>query len=336
VSLPQYGNPAGHFNVPAAGGAVNTGHPNQVIGNGTPASCTSAAVVTAVAEGGITKFNCGAQPVTIQMTATAVVAKTEHTVVLDGGGLVTLSGGGQHQILSSDTCAGTWSTNNCVSQPYPQITVQNIAFADGYNGTPQATCTGGPACWYGGVNGGGAIYAEGGQFKAVNAGFTDNTCTAHGPDIGGGAIRVLAQYQNLPVYITGDTFTGNRCSNGGALSSIDVQWSVLNSAFTNNSAIGWGANPAQSGTTGGGNGGAIYNDGENHNTLIAGTTMGGNDAREGGGAIFYVVNSGTGQLTLNQSQLINNKSFTYQTSPGIFVNIDGHDGPPVMINSIVK
>jgi hypothetical protein len=38
------------------------------------------------------------------MTATAKVRNTSHQVVLDGGGLVTLSGGGQRQILYVNTC----------------------------------------------------------------------------------------------------------------------------------------------------------------------------------------------------------------------------------------
>jgi hypothetical protein len=332
--LPDFGNPDGHFPVPAAGRAVNTSRPNHVIGNGTPAGCTSKAVVRAVAAGGIISFNCGAKPVTIRMTATAMVPKTRHLVVLDGHGLVTLSGGGKRRILFSDTCAGTWSTDDCVNQPYPRIVVQNITFSDGFNGTHQATCTANvPRCWYGGVDGGGAIYAEGGQFKAVNSRFINNRCYQYGPDLGGGAIRVLAQYRNRPVYITSDTFTGGRCSNGAALSSISVQWSVYNSIFTGNKAIGNGANPAASGTPGGGSGGAIYNDGTNYNTLIAGTIMRNNVAREGGSAIFYVVDSGWGKLTLNRSHLHHNPRRGFQTFPGIYDNIDGHDGPPVMIDS---
>jgi hypothetical protein len=320
--------------VPPAGRAVNTSHPNHVIGDGKPASCTSAAVVRAVAAGGIIKFDCGSKPVTIVMTATARVYKTRHLVVLDGGGLVTLSGGGKRRILFSDTCAGKWSTDDCVNQPYPQIVVQNITFTGGFNGTHQATCTANkPKCWYGGVDGGGAIYAEGGQFKAVNSRFTGNQCYRYGPDLGGGAIRALAQYRNRPVYITRDTFTGNRCSNGAALSSISVQWYVYNSVLNGNKAIGWGANPAAPGTPGGGSGGAIYNDGTNYKTLIAGTIMRNNTAREGGGAIFYVVDSGWGKLVLNRSHLHHNPSGQFQTFPGIYDNIDGHDGPPVMIHS---
>ncbi len=69
--LPKYGNPDGHAYVPPAARAVSTAHPNHVIGHGTPGSCTSAAVVRTVAEGGIITFNCGPKPVTITMTATA-------------------------------------------------------------------------------------------------------------------------------------------------------------------------------------------------------------------------------------------------------------------------
>jgi len=332
--VPDFGNPNGHVYVPPAGRAVNTGHPDHVIGNGRPASCTSAAVVRDVAAGGITTFNCGPKPVTIVMTKTASVIKTRHLVALDGGGLITLSGGGKRRILYSDTCAGTWSTDDCVDQPYPQIVVQNITFEDGNDGAHQATCTANiPTCWYGGVDGGGAIYVEGGQFKAVNSRFIDNRCYAYGPDLGGGAIRALAQYQNRPVYITEDTFRGGRCSNGGALSSISVQWDVLNSQFTNNKAIGLGANPASRGTPGGGSGGAIYLDGQDDNVLVAGTVLDNNSAREGGGAVFDVVDSGWGALTFNESQLHDDISGEFQTFPGVYYDLDGHDRAPVLINS---
>jgi hypothetical protein len=317
--------------VPPAGRAVDTSHPNHVIGNGSPASCTSAAVVRDVAAGGIVTFKCGPKPVTIVMSRTAAVIKTRRRVVLDGGGLITLSGVGQRRILYSDTCAGTWSTDDCVNQPYPQIVVQNITFADGYNGAHQVTCTANiPRCWNGGVTGGGAIYVEGGQFKAVNSRFVDNRCYAYGPDLGGGAIRALAQYANRPVYITGDTFSGGRCSNGGALSSISVQWDIFNSKFTDNRAIGWGANPASRGTPGGG---SVYLDGRDDNALIAGTVMDDNTAREGGGAVFDVVDSGWGALTFNQSHLGNNVSGQFQTFLGVYYDLDGHDRAPVMIKS---
>jgi hypothetical protein len=122
------------------------------------------------------------------------------------------------------------------------------------------------------------------------------------------------------VYVVGSTFTGGRCSNGSALSSIGVSWSVYNSTFTDNRAIGHGANPAQSGTPGGGSGGAIYADGNDFTVLVAGSTMTGNHAREGGGAIFFVSNDRTGTLALRDSVLQRNRNDGFQTAglPGIF------------------
>jgi hypothetical protein len=323
--LPASGNPDGHAYVPPAGRAVNTSHPNHVIGNGTPASCTSAAVVRDVALGGIITFNCGPAPVTILMTRTAKVVNTRHRVVLDGGGKVTLSGGGKVEILYMDTCdkRQIWTTSNCYDQEWPQLVVQNITFTRGYSGVREGN---GDHPY-----GGGAIYAEGGQFKAVNSAFIDNGCYRYGPDLGGAAIRALAQWDNRPVYITDDTFRGGRCSNGGALSSISVQWDVLNSVFTNNKAIGWGANPSATGTPGGGSGGAIYLDGVKDDVLIAGTVLTGNTAREGGGAVFDVVDQYWGTLTLKGCTLRRNTSGEFQNYPGIFYEVDGQLRQPVVI-----
>ena len=91
--------------------------------------------------------------------------------------------------------------------------------------------------------GGGAVFVRGGRVKIVNAHFTGNRCDASGPDLGGAAVRVLSQYHGLPVYVVRSTFGKGVCSNGGALSSIGVSWTVLDSVFRDNSAIGRGANP---------------------------------------------------------------------------------------------
>jgi hypothetical protein len=288
-----------------------------------------------VAAGGIVTFDCGTKPLTITLTATAQVPKTDHFVVIDGGGLITLSGAGQRQILSSDTCAGTWSTNDCVDQPYPEVVVQNITLQDAYNAAQQnVSCTqNAPVCWYGGVDGGGAVYDEGGQFEAINSNFVDNSCYSYGPDLGGGAIRAIAQYNSDPVYLTRDTFVDNSCSNGGALSGISTSWIIAHSSFTGNSAVGWGANPAASGTQGGGSGGAIYADGKNDAVQIEASTFQGNNAREGGGAIFDVVDSGTGSLVIGGSQLTQNKSGVFQTAPGIYFLLDGVHTAATLVNS---
>src|SRR5258705_4601869 len=68
---PAAGNPNGHATVPAEAKAVDTSKPTRVIGTGAAAGCTSEAVVSAVTAGGVITFNCGPDPVTIVMKATA-------------------------------------------------------------------------------------------------------------------------------------------------------------------------------------------------------------------------------------------------------------------------
>jgi hypothetical protein len=307
---PRPGNPAGTAAVPAEARAVDTSRPTRVIGTGTAASCTSAAVVAAVAKGGIITFACGPDPVTITMTATAKIRNaTGPVIVLDGGGKVTLSGGGRHRILYLNTCDPKqgWTTSHCQDQDHPRLTVQNLTFADGDSTGERAE-----------GGGGGAIFVRGGRFKVVNSRFLRNRCDRTGPDLGGAAIRVLSQYHTLPVYVVSSTFQGGSCANGGALSSIGVSWSIFNSVFTGNQAIGVGANPARGGTPGGGSGGAIYCDGNRFELLISGTRVEGNHAREGGGAVFFVSNDHTGTMRIENSTLRRNPSDRFQTMPGIF------------------
>jgi hypothetical protein len=326
---PAAGNPHGHASVARAGRAVSTSDPNHVIGTGSPASCTSAAVVSAVAKGGTITFNCGPNPVTITMTATAKVVNTSHQVVLDGGGKVTLSGGGKIRILYMNTCdpKQIFITNDCWEQQWPQLVVQNLTFKDAYSAVPQSTTS---------SYGGGAIFAEGGQLKVVNSAFLDNRCYQDGPDLGGAAIRAYGMYTGSPVYITQDTFSGNTCSNGAALSGLYANFDVTNSVLTGNKAIGWGANPASPGTPGGGSGGAIYTDGDHYNLIIDGTVMRDNSAREGGGAIFFVVDAGGGTLRIEHSTLEDNPSGVFQNAPGIFDHVDGHNTAPVVVDSTIS
>jgi hypothetical protein len=322
------GNPGGQAAVPAAAQAVDTSRPDHVIGDGTPAACTSAAVVQAVAEGGIITFDCGPNPVTITMTATAKVVNTSHQVVLDGGGKVTLSGGGVNRILYMNTCdaAQTYTTSDCWEQQWPQFVIQNITLTDAYSATEEASNA---------SYGGGAIFDEGGQLKVVNSVFTNDRCYASGPDLGGGAIRATGMDMSIPVYVVNDTFTGNSCSNGAALSGLYADFAVYNSVFTGNQAIGSGANPAASGTAGGGSGGAIYADGNGYSLLIGGSVLKDNTANEGGGAIFFVVDADGGTLTLDDSTLSGNPSGKFQNAPGIFDEVDSVLTQPIESGSTV-
>ena len=233
------------------------------------------------------------------------------SVTLDGGGLVTLSGDRAHRILYQDTCdpAQRWTTSHCQNQRAPQLTVRNITLTRG-NSTGQAFDGGG----------GGAIFARGGRLTIINSRFTANRCDPVGPDVGGAAVRALDQYAGLPVRVLGSTFTGGRCANGGALSSIGVSWLITGSTFTGNRVTGRGANPARAGTPGGGSGGAIYLDGNTYTLTLRRSVIHDNLAPEGGGAIFFVSNDRTGTATLDASTLRHNPSLGFETPglPGIY------------------
>lgn len=303
--------------MPAEAAAVDTSTPDRVVGSGTPASCTADAFINAVAQGGKITFNCGSSPLTITLDRQAKIYNNKPDVVIDGGGLVTLSGGGATRIIYMNTCDQSlvWTTSHCQDQDHPTLTVQNITFVDG-NSSSDTT-----------YDGGGAIWARGGRFKAVNSRFFNNVCASLGPDVGGGAIRVFDQFSDLPVYITNSTFGGtagygNVGSNGGAISSIGVSWEIYNSLFSYNKAIGNGGNPAQSGTPGGGSGGAIYNDGNTMKLSLYGTLVENNQVNAYGSAIFFISNSHTGTLHIEDSVLRNNTGGSWYQLPGISMHSD--------------
>jgi hypothetical protein len=212
-SMPA-GNPDGDAPVPAEARAEDTSRPTRVIGDGTPASCTSDAVVAAVAAGGIITFACGPAPVTITMTATAKIRNANGPrIVLDGGGLVTLSGGGRHRIIYMNTCdkAQGWTTSHCDNQDHPRLTVQNLTFVDG-NATGADIAP--DAADFSVPGGGGAVFVRGGRLKVVNSTFLRGRCDPNGPDVGGAAIRVLDQFDDRPVYVVSSTFVGAQGQGG--------------------------------------------------------------------------------------------------------------------------
>ncbi len=311
------GNPAGTATVPAAGAAEDVSQPNHVVGTGTPASCTVDALAAAVRGGGVTTFNCGPNPHTITLDRTLVACNTDtcahpwqggtkvNKVVIDGGGLVTLSGNDQRGIFYANTCEESfgWISARCDLETTPLVVFQNIGLRNG-------NATNGPAGYdgVGGGGGGGAIAMRGGQFKAVNVTFTGNTCMTLAADGGGGAVRLTGQ--NATSYIVSSTFSNNACANGGAISGLGASIHVFNSLLTNNTATGTGASSGQ-----GGNGGALYGDGNAFSFVVDGSIISGNFADEGGPGIFFVSNNRTGTLTIRNSQIVDNSGENFYTAP---------------------
>lgn len=333
---PAAGYADGHADVPAEARAEDSSKPTSVVGSGTLESCTADAFVAAVAKGGVVTFDCGAEPATIVLSKPAKVFNDKGTkLVIDGGGKVTLSGGGQSRILYMSTCDKSQvyppGPGDCNTNAGVQLVVQHLTFVDGSaKGIADADNKGG----------GGAIYAQGGSLKVVDCRFFNNVCEELGSDVGGGAIRKLDYLvapgagPARPVWIVGSTFggakgLGNSCANGGALSSIGVSWNIVNSLFSYNSALGHGANDGN-----GGNGGAIYNDGNEIVLNINGSLLEHNQANEGGSAVFFVSNNSTGSLTLTDSTTRDNPRGMFETPdlPGFFVKAKQ---PATLVNSQV-
>ncbi len=317
---PPAGYPDGHAVIPAAARAEDVSTPTTVVGTGTPASCTGAAFVAAVAKGGIITFDCGPAATTIVLDSTAKVFNDKGSkLVIDGGNKVTLSGGGKVRILYMSTCDRAQvyppGPGDCNTNPGVQLVVQNITFVDGNaKGIADGGNNGG---------GGGAIYAQGGSLKVVHARFFNNVCDELGSDVGGGAIRKLDYLvapgagPARPAWIVDSTFggkpgLGNSCANGGALSSIGVSWNILNTLLSENTAVGHGANSGQ-----GGNGGAIYNDGNEIVLDVSSSLIENNKANEGGSAVFFVSNNRTGSITIRDSITRGNPRGTFET-PNLF------------------
>jgi len=327
---PPAGNPDGTCPVPAEAMPADVSAPDQVVGNGTPGSCTGQAFIDAVALGGTICFDCGPDPVTVTLDRPAkVVNDADPDAVIDGAGLVTLSGGGATRILYMNTCDENqhWTTSHCNDQDHPRLTVQNMTFID-------ANSTAEPEEHAGG----GAIWVRGGRFKAVNCRFFNNTCAMLGPDVGGAAIRVFDQYRDQPVYLVNCTFGGaegfgGTGSNGGGISSIGVSWTIINCLFSYNRAVGNGGNPSASGTPGGGSGGAIYNDGNTMTLSICGTLIEQNTVNAYGAAIFFVTNDHTGNIRIENSVIRDNIGGSWHTLPGISMHGDTRCE---IVNSVIE
>ena len=169
-----------------------------MIGNGRPAGCTSAAVGAAVAQGGPISFDCGPGAVTIDMAQTAKVMNTSPSVVLNGGGKVTLSGQGAQRILYMNTCdrKQVWTTSHCQRQSTPKLVIENMTFQDGDSSGD-------------GQTGGGAAvraYVMAAPVTVTGSTFSDNVCS------NGGALGSIGASWT----IQHSTFKGNRAIGSGA------------------------------------------------------------------------------------------------------------------------
>ena len=312
-SLPgMAGNPNGSCTagVPASGQSADVSNPTSVIGTGTAASCTFSALNTAVGKGGVITFNCGSDPVTIAITATMNLPTNKNTVI-DGGRKITLDGGHAVQILSFN--GPDFQTNN------NGLTLQHLTFVNGKtNPTQKIPTATQAACSQGYDDGqGGAVFINDGNLLVVDCIFSGNQAAQLGPDTGGGAIYIEASKKGA--VIVGSTFTNNSGANAGAVGSLFAELDIYNSLFQNNTATGHDANDVSQSMCSvmnngqyeigsGGNGGAIYGDGNAFNIILCGDAVLNNAAGKNafGGGLFFTSDDMSGTLTITDTTITGN------------------------------
>jgi hypothetical protein len=314
-SMTTAGNPNGS----CSAGVPSNGKPADVsnstaVGTGTPASCTFAALNAAVANAGAITFNCGDAPITIPVTATMKLSTTKDTVI-DGGNKVTLDGGHAVQILNYDT--GNWQVTET------RLTLQHLTLANGKTNPTDmipAAPAGETACSQGYDDGeGGALYMRDGNLTVVDCIFTGNQAAQLGPDTGGGAIYITGSKHGA--VIVGSTFTNNSGANAGAVGSLYAELDLYNSLFQGNTATGHDANNNDTSMTmctvmnngqyeigSGGNGGAIYGDGNDFNITLCGDAVLNNAAGANafGGGLFFTSDNFAGVLTITDTTMTGN------------------------------
>ena len=311
ASITKAGNPNGSCGagVPAKGQSADISKPTTVVGSGTPASCSFGQLQAAATLGGVITFNCGGGAVTIPVAATLNLP-TDRNTVIDGGNKITLDGGSAVQILRFDSA--NFQAND------KGLTLQHITLVNGKTTPTQAIPAAPAPCSQGWDDGeGGALYMRDGNLTVIDSIFMNNQAAPLGPDTGGGAIYVLGSKNG--VLIVGSTFSNNAASNAGAVGCLFAELDVYNSLFTNNTATGNGANNddatqcsvtnnGQNEVGSGGNGGALYSDGNSVNIVLCGDAILSNSAGQGGfgGGLFFTSNNMGGTLSIADTTMTGN------------------------------
>lgn len=260
--------------------------PDAVVGDGTAASCTGAALRSAVAAGGFITFDCGTEPVTIAISQT-LEAPSDKDTIIDGNDLIVLDGGGTTQILKA--YREDFRANDRV------LRVQRLTMAHGRDvGTGFKARDGQSTCAWGYKSGGGgAILVRDVNLEVWGVTFIENQGPELGPDVAGGAIYAFGAKQ---LVIANSIFRGNSASNGGAIGALHTSSRLYNVVLDNNRATGLLANFA--GATGcpifnhaeqggaGGLGGAFYSDGLDPGDTFCGVRLSSNSSGDLGGAVF--------------------------------------------------
>ncbi len=290
----------------------------------TLSDCSFAALKTAVAAGGVIAITCAG---TITFTETLALNGSVNTTI-DGAGTAILDGGGKQMFTGISTApdpSKKYFRDSDITFTLQRLTVQNAAVR-GTKQIDQTDLTPADNCSTGYTDGaGGVLSVNNLTVHIIDCTFNDNSAEPLGPDVGGGAIYALG---SKDVSIVGSTFSGNTGANGGAIGSLQSNLNFVNDTFSNNSALGFGANgdpgagktncpllPDNQYQTGsGGNGGAISIDGGEANAdgsptvKLCGLTFTNNHAGALGGAVFRTPDNSEQETDIAQSVFTGNTS----------------------------
>jgi Calx-beta domain-containing protein len=187
-----------------------------VVGTGTPASCTQAALAVALSGGGNVTFDCGTAAVTIQLTSEQVISAS---TTIDGGGRVTLEGQDFTRLFRVPNAA-----------PGIALTIQGLRL---YRGEcpffpPDSEL----------LYGGAIVAGHGSQITLVDTIIDSNSCRDAGLTIGrGGAVSV----SNGSLLLRRVMATQNSASEGGVVHSVNSAVTIEDSRLVGNSPSGRGA-----------------------------------------------------------------------------------------------
>lgn len=187
---------------------ADTNLPPQVVGDGTPQSCTEQALQAATRGDAYVTFNCGAAPVTLALTQPVVVDMGQR-VILEGGGRVTFDGQGSSQLLVATDAA--------------LVSIRGLTLRNGFAPTQDGCCSRG-----------GAVRVYGGQLELLGSRFEDNETELQTDEQGGGGAVFVAAATR--VLVSDSEFSRNRGGNGGGLTVARSPVQVLNSLFSQNSS----------------------------------------------------------------------------------------------------
>lgn len=288
---------------------IDLGDHIEIVGQGTPATCSESALRDAVdsinaLQGGAIVFSCG-QEHTIEISAPLELASAQTSqILIDGEDRITISGGEVTRIFDLDH--------------YTNLVLQRLTLADGFVADDEPDEQNKPS------NSGAAIrHPWFGTLKAIGVRFENNHCQSREGEIGGGAVFAGGLTEAV---FSGCTFVNNSASNGGALLNRGSNLTIINSVFLGNGALSVGEGQY-------GNGGAVYIDGMNYENpggdlTVCGTIFEDNTAMTHGSGMFSYFYEGS-QSTIENCVFKNNHFGNPQSGSGGLY----HEAAPLFLSS---